>query len=165
MPGTCKDTYNNYGSYLKSRGTDKAVCELNSKIIANTDTIVKNTNAIEAEVTRAEIAEDINADAIAINKTAIEINAVDISANKTDIETNKTDIEDEVSRAKNAEAILTQQKASLSGATFTGNVIMNKNLNINGDLMISGTTTTVNTQNLDISSRNAALKNALKKGL
>lgn len=36
MSGTCRDTYYNYGSYLRTRGTDKAVCELNSKIIANT---------------------------------------------------------------------------------------------------------------------------------
>ena len=123
MSGTCRDTYNNYGSYLKFRGTDKAVCELNSKII-------KNTNAIESFVTRATNAEGINGADIATNKA-------DIATNKADIATNKTDI--------------TRDKASLSGATFTGDVIMKKNLNINGDLTISGTTTTVNTQNLDIS--------------
>jgi hypothetical protein len=144
MSGTCRDTYNNYGSYLKFRGTDKAVCELNSKII-------KNTNAIESFVTRATNAEGINGADIATNKADIATNKADIATNKNDIATNKNDIATNKNDIATNNTDLTRDKASLSGATFTGDVIMKKNLNINGDLTISGTTTTVNTQNLDIS--------------
>ena len=40
---SCRDRYCNYGSYLRSRGADKAVCELGNKIHKNTVDIAANT--------------------------------------------------------------------------------------------------------------------------
>ena len=74
MSGTCRDTYYNYGSYLRTRGTDKAVCELNSKIIANTAAIAKNAAAIA-----------VNTLDISANTSAIAVNTLDISANTSAI--------------------------------------------------------------------------------
>ena len=74
MSGTCRDTYYNYGSYLRTRGTDKAVCELNSKIIANTTAIAKNAAAIA-----------VNTLDISANTSAIAVNTLDISANTSAI--------------------------------------------------------------------------------
>jgi len=40
---SCRDRYQNYGSYLRSRGADKAVCDLGVRINNNTVNIEKNT--------------------------------------------------------------------------------------------------------------------------
>ena len=43
---SCRDRYYNYGSYLRSRGADKAVCDLGAKIQKNTTNIATNTENI-----------------------------------------------------------------------------------------------------------------------
>ena len=48
---SCRDRYYNYGSYLRSRGADKAVCELDKKIYKNTVDIAENTANIEINKT------------------------------------------------------------------------------------------------------------------
>ena len=47
MPSTCKMTYYNYGSYLRSRGVDQTVCGLNNKILENTNEIDKLKKEVE----------------------------------------------------------------------------------------------------------------------
>jgi len=82
MSRTCRDTYYNYGSYLRTRGTDKAVCELNSKIIANTAAIAKNTAAIAKNT--ADIIDISNI----ISNYDISFTTIDLSATNLDVSNN-----------------------------------------------------------------------------
>jgi len=88
MSGTCRDTYCNYGSYLRSRGIDKAVCELNSKIIANTAAIAINTL-------------DISANTTAITNISNIISNYDISFTTIDLNVTNIDVSNNVNFTKN----------------------------------------------------------------
>jgi hypothetical protein len=95
MSGTCRDTYYNYGSYLRTRGTDKAVCELNSKIIANTAAIAKNAAAIAVNTL------DIYANTSAIIDISNIISNYDISFTTIDLSATNLDVSNNVNFTKN----------------------------------------------------------------
>jgi hypothetical protein len=95
MSGTCRDTYYNYGSYLRTRGTDKAVCELNSKIIANTAAIAKNAAAIAVNTL------DISANTSAIIDISNIILNYDISFTTIDLSATNLDVSNNVNFTKN----------------------------------------------------------------
>jgi hypothetical protein len=95
MSGTCRDTYCNYGSYLRSRGIDKAVCELNSKIIANTAAISANTAAIAINTL------DISANTVAITNISNIISNYDISFTTIDLNVTNIDVSNNVNFTKN----------------------------------------------------------------
>lgn len=92
---SCRDRYYNYGSYLRSRGADKAVCELDKKIHKNTVDIATNT---------ANIA--INTANIAINTANITdlsniISNYDVSFTTVDIVATNLDVSGDVNFTKN----------------------------------------------------------------
>ena len=129
MSGTCRDTYYNYGSYLRSRGTDKAVCELNSKIIANTAAIAKNAAAIA--VNTLDIS--ANAAAIAVNTLDISANAAAIAVNTLDISANAVAIVDISNIISNYDISFTTIDLSATNLDVSNNVNFTKNPIVTND--------------------------------
>ena len=92
---SCRDRYYNYGSYLRSRGADKAVCELGSKIHKNTVDIATNTANIATNTAN-----------IAINTANITdlsniISNYDVSFTTVDIVATNLDVSGDVNFTKN----------------------------------------------------------------
>lgn len=125
---------------------------LSTDIATNTTDIA--TNATNIATNASDIA--TNATNIATNATDIATNATNIATNTTDIATNASDISTNATNiATNATDIsaLQLRTGSLavdgSGATFSLDVSA-RNLTLAGDLTVNGTTTTLNTQTVEV---------------
>jgi hypothetical protein len=130
MSGTCRDTYYNYGSYLRTRGTDKAVCELNNKIIANTAAIAKNTSDIATNTSNIAT----NTLDISTNTLDISTNTFNIAANTLDISTNTFNITAISNTISNYDISFTTIDLSATNLDISNNVNFTKNPIVTNDV-------------------------------
>lgn len=99
-------------------------------------------STLQASVTANTSNISSNATGISNNASAISANSTDISANTTAIQSNDSDI---TALQTKTSALATNG----SSATFSGNVSA-QNLTLSGNLTVNGTTTTLNTQTVEI---------------
>lgn len=123
-----------------------------SNIATNTSDIATNASAIATNAT--DIA--TNASNIATNTTDIATNASNISTNATNISNNATAIATNATNiATNASDISALQTRTASiaadgnSASFSGDLSA-QNLTLGGNLTVNGTTTSLNTQTLEV---------------
>lgn len=145
------------GSQLNGITTDIATNTSNiatnaTNIATNTSDIATNASAIATNATDiATNASNIatNTSDIATNASAIATNTSDIATNATAISTNASNIS---TNASNITALQTKTSSLATdgnSATFTGDLSA-QNLTLSGNLTVSGTTTSLNTQTLEV---------------
>lgn len=123
-----------------------------SNIATNTSDIATNATAISNNAT--DIA--TNASNIATNTTDIATNASNISTNATNIATNASGIASNLSAIQSNDSDITALQTKTgslatdgNSASFSGDLSA-QNLTVGGNLTVNGTTTSLNTQTLEV---------------
>jgi hypothetical protein len=129
-------------------GIDKVYDDANNTLTLNIDSTV-TTNSGEQTLTNKTLTSPKINENVALTATATELNTLDgITASTTEL--------NYVDGVTSAIQTQIDNKASLSGATFTG-AVSGTSLTLSGDLTVNGTTTNINTTNLTIEDKNIIL--------
>jgi hypothetical protein len=136
------------GSVVEAKIANSAVTS--PKIAADA---VDGTKIADDSIAAEHIADEVITNAHISNTAAIAQSKIDgLTTDLGNKQDKVTDVSDtEIGYLANVTSDIQSQidgKASLSGATFTGNVVVETDLTIDGNLIVSGTTTTVNANDL-----------------
>ena len=117
---------------------------------------VDGTKIADDSIAAEHIADEVITNAHISNTAAIAQSKIDgLTTDLNNKQDKVADVSDtEIGYLANVTSDIQSQidaKASLSGATFTGNVVVETDLTIDGNLIVSGTTTTVNANDLVVS--------------
>ena len=119
---------------------------------ANVDTVTANVNTVQANVN----AQRTNVNVVSSNIASVAANTIQ---NKANVDTALANV---VQIVANVDVVQDNVAAIIDGSTaFTGEVTMNDDLIVSGNLVINGTTTTANSIDLIVEDRIMFLANSL----